>query len=174
MIHARLISLLCLVIAYGGCHTAEATHNQNSVGPNRAAQTAPADTEIVLERQECDLTCPVYKVTISGDGSFVYEGRRFVKRTGIVRGSIGREKLAELVSEVERIGYFSLKDKYSPGGECPQAVTDYPTAITSVRLGGKSKRIEHYYGCTGSDAIQALADLESKIDQAVNSRQWVE
>ena len=182
MFRAQLISLiLLLLVACCGCRMAGAPHNQVNVQsgnqdraqPIRVARDIPLDTQIILERQECDLTCPIYKLTISADGKVVYEGRRFVKKTGIVRSSISQEKLAELISEIERINYFSLKDKYSPGGECPQVVTDYPTAITSVRINGKSKTIEHYYGCTGSDVMQELTSLESKIDELVDTRQWI-
>jgi hypothetical protein len=182
MFRAQLISLIFLLAVCCGCHMTGAplsqanvqSGNQGKTAPARASQAIPTDTEIILERQECDLTCPIYKLTISADGKVVYEGRRFVKRTGIVRSSIGTEKLAELISEIERINYFSLKDKYSPGNDCPQAATDYPTAITSVRLNGKSKTIEHYYGCSGGgDVFEKLTSLESKIDEAVNAQQWI-
>ncbi len=179
MSQTQLISLIFLLVVCGGCRMAAAPGNQNTVQPTPVsqavppAQAIPADTEIVLERQRCDLRCPVYKLTISADGSVVYEGRSFVKRTGIVRGSIGKEKLSELIAEIERINYFSLQDKYIPGAECPQVATDYPTAITAVRFNGRSKTIQHYHGCTGADVLQELTDLESKIDQAVNTQQWI-
>jgi len=181
MFQKHLISLIFLLLACGGCRMAAApgNQNQNAVQPAPVSQTVPAaqaipsDTEIILERQRCDLRCPVYKLTISADGNVKYEGRNFVKQTGIVRSSIGKEKLSELIAEIERVNFFSLQDKYIPGAECPQVATDYPTAITSVRLNGKSKTIQHYHGCTGADMFQQLTDLESKIDQAVNTEQWI-
>jgi Domain of unknown function (DUF6438) len=179
MFQRQLISLILLLVVCGGCRMAASPGNQDSVQSTPTspavplAQAVPSDTEIVLERQRCDLRCPVYKLTISADGSVVYNGRLFVKQTGIVKSSIGKERLSELIAEIERINYFSLKDKYIPGAECPQVATDYPTAIISVSLNGRSKTIQHYHGCTGADVLQQLTDLESKIDRVVDTEQWI-
>ena len=173
MIQTQFISFIFFLVALSGCNLSKTPSNQNIIQPTSASQSIPADTEIVLEREECDLTCPIYKVTIFADGTVVYDGQKFVQRTGKIRSSIDKEKLAQLISEIERINYFSLKDKYSPEGECPKVATDYPTAFTFVKLNGRSKTTEHYYGCTGSEAIQDLTRIESKIDQAVNIQQWI-
>ena len=42
--------------------------------------------------------------------------------------------------------------------------------ITSITLNSKTKTVYHYYG--DNDAPQALFDLESKVDEITNSRQW--
>jgi hypothetical protein len=179
MFQTRLSSLILLVIACGGCRMAAAPSNLNAVQSTPVSQAAPstpgipADTEIGLERRRCDLRCPVYKLTLSADGKVVYEGRNFVKRTGTIRSNIDEQKLAALIAEIERINYFSLQDKYIPGANCPQVATDYPTVITSVRINGRSHMIEHYHGCSGSDVLQELINLETKIDQAVNTEQWI-
>ena len=185
MFQTRLSSLILLLIACGGCRMAAAPSNLNAVQPTPVSQATssapgipvapaiPADTEIGLERRRCDLRCPVYKLTLSADGKVVYEGRNFVKRTGTVRSNIDEQKLAALIAEIERVNYFSLQDKYIPGANCPQVATDYPTVITSVRINGRSHMIEHYHGCSGSDVLQELINLETKIDQAVNTEQWI-
>jgi Domain of unknown function (DUF6438) len=174
MLRVQIISLLCLSLIYGGCSSAEvARNNPAPAGPTAASQAVPSDTLIILERLECDLTCPVYKLTISADGKVIFEGRRFVKRTGIIKSSISQEQLKELISEFERVNYFSLKDKYAPGNNCPEAATDYPSAITSIRSNRKSKSIEHYYGCRGNDTLQELTNLEGKIDEIINTQQWI-
>jgi hypothetical protein len=51
-----------------------------------------------------------------------------------------------------------------------QKVTDLPYAITSITIGGQTKTVNHYYG--DDSAPQQLTDLESKIDEIVNSKQW--
>ena len=49
---------------------------------------APAPTPdyaslvITLERTACFGTCPIYKLTVYGDGRVEYEGERFVTVTG--------------------------------------------------------------------------------------------
>jgi hypothetical protein len=64
-----------------------------------------------------------------------------------------------------------LNDKYltikNPDGT-ETIVMDEPTAITSLTLGGKQKRIVDYVG-----APQQLMELEDKIDKVANSKRWV-
>ncbi|HEY0439484.1 MAG TPA: DUF6438 domain-containing protein, partial [Xanthobacteraceae bacterium] len=60
-----------------------------AVGHAAAQPTdAPADTVIALERGACERRCAVYSVTIRGDGSVTYEGRHYVRTTGIKRSRI--------------------------------------------------------------------------------------
>lgn len=138
------------------------------------AQNVPPDTVITLERDECGGYCPVYMVTISANGGVVYKGKKFVKMVGIAKGHVSVDTLRRLISDFEAVGYFSLKDGYSPArGNCPRVATDLSSATTSIRIGGKSKSVEHYHGCSGLDVLKDLAALEDKIDEAVNARQWV-
>src|SRR5690606_26163807 len=40
------------------------------------------NSRIILDKQECYGTCPVYTIEVSGTGKVIYEGKRFVKREG--------------------------------------------------------------------------------------------
>lgn len=133
-------------------------------------------TEITLERTACFGDCPDYKLTISGDGTIVFEGRKFVKTNGIVKSKIDSEKIQQIINEFEKAKYFSLNDKYvNEGDGCPEVWTDSPTARTSIKINGKTKSIIHYYGCQEKEFVypQALTKLESKIDEIVSTKQWV-
>lgn len=121
-----------------------------------------SDVVITLERTACFGTCPVYKLTIYGDGRVVYEGERFVNVTGTQNSQISQEKIKELVDEFYAINYFALKDKY----DAP--ITDMPTTITSITIGGKTKKVVNYYG-----APKKLDELENKIDEITDSKKWV-
>lgn len=137
-------------------------------------QEVPADTIITLERTVCYGTCPSYKVIISADGTVSFEGRQFVKTVGKATNSIQQDKLRGLLAEFDKIGYFDLKDNYEGRGDgCKQWMTDNPSAITSIRINGRSKTVSHYYGCRGVDVLEDLKKLESAIDDAVNSEQWI-
>ncbi len=125
---------------------------------------------LTLERTACEGNCPIYKLTIYGDGKIVYEGKRLVNVTGTQTTKISPDKVKDLVNEFYRIDYFSLKEKYTIRcyrGIC-QDVTDLPTTITSITIDGKSKKVENYYG-----APKQLDELENKIDEITNSNQWV-
>ncbi|HYX72040.1 MAG TPA: DUF6438 domain-containing protein [Nitrososphaera sp.] len=143
-------------------------------------QELPRDTVITLERTECFGTCPSYKLSISANGKVVFIGQRFVKKTGKFESRITQDQLKQLVSEFERINYFSLKDDYGwtvtyqPSEDCPEWWTDHPTAYTSITINGKTKKVGHYDGCKGTDTVKKLAELENRIDEIVGTKQWIE
>jgi hypothetical protein len=148
-----------------GCHGAGYT--DRTVIP----QDIPQDLKITLERTDCFGGCPVYKLTIIADGTVVFEGRRFVKQEGVTRKSVNREQLKQLMAEFDRVNFFSLEDDYSEIRlSCP---TDQPSAITSIRINGKSKTINHYLGCLEPKVPKGLTELENKIDEIVNTAQWL-
>lgn len=122
-----------------------------------------SDVVITLERTGCYGTCPVYKLSISGDGEVIYEGTGFVNITGTQTSQISQDEIKELVDEFYNVNYFTLKDKY----DAP--IKDVPTTITSITIEGKTKKVVNYYG-----APKKLDELENKIDEITNSKQWIE
>jgi hypothetical protein len=132
-----------------------------TVQPQRASQPVM----LTLERTACFGFCPIYKLTVYGNGKVVYEGKRFVKVTGTQTTTISRAAVRKLVSEFQRIQYFNLQDSYMGGH------TDAPSAITSLVMGKKQKTVNHYLA--SPDAPTKLTDLENKIDAVVNSKQWI-
>ncbi|MFC2069256.1 DUF6438 domain-containing protein [Chloroflexota bacterium] len=136
-----------------------------------AGNQTPASNEldevkITLERTACFGTCPVYMLTINGDGMIIYEGKDFVKTKGSAKSNISQEKVEQLISEFEEVDYFSLNDKYTE-----RTITDAPSVITSITTNGKTKAIEHYHG--DFSAPEKLNELEDRIDEIVNSEQWI-
>ena len=157
--------LLALLGPSVGCNGAG--YSDRAVIP----QDIPKDLKITLERTECFGFCPAYKLTIIADGSVVFEGRRFVKQEGVTISSVSPERLKQLMAEFDRVNFFSLEDDYSEIRlSCP---TDQPSAITSIRINGKSKTINHYLGCLEPKVPKGLTELENKIDEVVNTAQWL-
>lgn len=142
-----LVAILLLLVA--GCSS---------------TMTAPLNTSdavITLERTACFGACPVYSITIYGNGTVIYHGESFVNVTGVATRQIAPEKVHALVAEFYRINYFSLKDQYSSD------VTDMPSQITSITIAGSSKRVENYVS-----GPQVLFQLEDKIDETAGSADW--
>jgi putative hemolysin len=133
-------------------------------GTCTATESTRADVIMTLERTACHGTCPVYKLTITGDGTVVYEGRDFVEVKGQQTSSISTAQVQDLLAAFEQANFLTLTD-YTE-----QKVTDLPSAITSITRGGQTKTVNHYYG--DDSAPQQLTDLESKIDEITNSKQW--
>ena len=126
---------------------------------------------ITLERTACFGGCPVYRIWASADGKVGYEGRAHVRRVGAATGEVPAQRIRSLLSELERAGYFSFANRYtSAEPTCGRYATDSPSAITSVRIDGKTKRIEHDYGCGAAPG--ALVVLEQRIDEVLNSGRW--
>src|SRR5690242_3144405 len=129
---------------------------------------------ITLERTACFGSCPVYRLTIFDDGKVLFDGKEFVKRPGIDTSQIKQSDLEELIRQFEKIDYLNLDENYTDDPKnCPQQWTDAPSAITSFEWKGKKKTIRHYYGCSGSKVAEQLTALEDKIDEVVNTNQWL-
>ncbi|NNG15464.1 MAG: hypothetical protein HKM89_03210, partial [Gemmatimonadales bacterium] len=126
---------------------------------------------ITLERRPCFGTCPVYAITVEGNGRVRYEGTAHVSLVGSDTSTITSEQVTLLVAEFDRVGYEQLADRYAYGEpSCPSYVSDSPTTVTSLTREGTTKRVEHDYGC--ADAPRALTALERLIDDIVRSGRW--
>ncbi|MBW4658399.1 MAG: hypothetical protein KME15_06975 [Drouetiella hepatica Uher 2000/2452] len=144
------------------------------------AQVAPVETDvessdyadavITLERTACFGTCPVYQLTVYGDGRVVYEGTAFVAVIGKRTAQISPEQVQQLVTAFETANFFSLENQYVA------EATDLPGAWTSISSNGQSKRVWRYGSSDRpelNNAPRSLTELENQIDQIVNSQQWV-
>ena len=120
---------------------------------------------ITLQRTACFGTCPIYTITIYGDGRIIYNGDDFVEATGEQTAQISPEQVQELVEFMTNGGYQTLQDEYTNFN-----VTDMPSAITSLTMNGETKRIEHYFGDESAPLI--LHQIENRIDLLANSSQW--
>jgi hypothetical protein len=175
--------LVFLLLASSGCSRPQAPGEGRSGEPTPLSSAVPSDTFITLKRTRCFGECPVYQLEISADGKVVFEGVEYVKTKGRVEGSLTQGQLRLLISEFEKAKYFSLRDSYVTAEDgCPTYWTDNPSALTSIRISGKSKSIAHYYGCQekytergqGSPFPRELTELERKIDLIAGTKQWVE
>lgn len=152
-----------------------------------AQETIPEDTLITFDRRPNFFAlCPFYKLTISADGTVELEPKGFsgefkekVITHKVIKSKISQEQLRQLISEFEKIDFYSLKSTFeSPvkntQDECPEHWTDSAKTITSITIKGKTKQVEHYHGCRGAAAMEKLTNLENKIDEIVNIKQWVD
>lgn len=152
-----LLSLACTPPAPPG-----AMSNESSTTPTPV---------ITLERTPCFGGCPVYTVSVSSTGGVSYQGRAHVRRLGAANSRIPRQRVDALLDELERAGYFTFANRYAASEPaCGRYATDSPSAISSVTRRGRTKRIEHDYGCDGAPG--ALVVLEKRIDEVLGSDQW--
>jgi hypothetical protein len=136
-------------------------------------ESAP-DTLITLQRGACEKRCAVYRLVIFADGTVIYEGQYFVRRTGLVKSGISPEVLAKLISDMEAGGFFQLDANYGYGNNdrCASIDGDGPAAILSVSNKGRSKTVLHNHRCVGP-VPNRLTELEDKVDRAVGTVKWI-
>ncbi len=165
----RLTFFSLLVLVAIGCHT-PAYHSPQ--------QPIPGDTLITLKRSVCYGPCPDYTVTIAADGTVTFDGRKYVKVSGVSKATISSESVRQLIARFDKAGFFSLNDSYrSKKDGCPEEWTDAPTVVTSIIVNGRSKTIDHYHGCEenqGSSVYpKGLTELENQIDELAGTKQWI-
>ena len=124
------------------------------------------DIIITLERTICCGRCPVYKLTIFGNGSVMYNGLEFVAIAGRHAANISKDKIQQLIAAFKKAGFFSLNNSYVEF----MGIED-PFVITSLTINGKKKRVRHYLG--DRSAPRQLKILEDEIDKIVCSDRWV-
>jgi hypothetical protein len=128
-------------------------------------------TMVTLERGPCFGTCPVYRVSLDGEGRVDFVGTRFVSREGADTSRVAPDQVGRLVDSLDAAGYFALADQYVPDSPaCGRYATDAPTVTTSVQSNGRSKTVRHDHGCAGAPA--ALAGMERLIDSIAGTARW--
>jgi len=125
----------------------------------------PQSVVIRLERGPCYGSCPVYGVTLYGDGTVRYDGKDHVRVRGSHTAVIDPDAVRSLVEEIERSGFFSLNDAYAQVG-----ITDAPSALVYVAAVGRKKQVSHYPG--DFKAPKALETLENRIDEVSGASRW--
>jgi hypothetical protein len=138
--------------------------------PAPDAASAPG-TLVTLERGPCFGTCPVYRVSLSADGSVVFAGTRFVTRVGTDTSRARPGVVDSLVRSLDAGGFFALADAYLPDAPvCGPYHTDAPTVSISVQAPGRDKTVRHDHGCMGAPA--ELTGMERLIDSIAGTERW--
>jgi hypothetical protein len=150
--------------------------------------SVPNDTVITVHRLTDGFgEFPEYNLTIKADGSVTF--KQFAKRlvppsdprsrdSELIKSKVPVETVVALIAAFDRAKFFSLKDRYSEREDgCPGGVyTDATSAQISITLNGKSKSVFHYHGCVDQNREPYPAELyalAAKIDELVNTKQWV-
>ncbi|MEI9939517.1 MAG: DUF6438 domain-containing protein [Pseudomonadota bacterium] len=156
------MALVCLV----DCGKKKAPADTTSIDQPHPPDTVPGAMAIAtLERTGCYGECPVYRLTVSNDGSVVYVGTRWVKVLGRQVYKISDAQLAELQAAFEHANFSQLRDYDKVES------TDDDWAHLSYRRGSGFKRVRHYHG--DNAAPPALGALEDEFDRIVDSGRLV-
>jgi hypothetical protein len=139
------VLVLGLALLAGGCMTV-------TEGPITVESDA-----ISLETRPCFGACPVFKVTVSPDGSGTFEGRRFTAVTGERRFRITPAQYRAFADHLAPLRPAEGSVRLS-GEACRQMATDLPsTEVTWFSQIGNSQSYYFYFGCD-MEANRAIAD----------------
>jgi hypothetical protein len=106
------LGLTLLVCVIAGCGKKKsAAADSLPIDQPHPPDLAPGTTLLAtLERTGCYGECPVYRLTVSTDGSVVYVGTRWVKVTGRQEFKLTPAQVSELETAFERANFMSLHD----------------------------------------------------------------
>ena len=107
---------------------------------------------ISLEKTACFGRCPVFKIIIYNNGECLYNGIKFVKKSGKYNLKINKQEINKILSQAKEIGFDNLKNEYS------ERITDLPTTYIMIN----NKKIKDYYG-----APSELKGLEKLIEEII-------
>jgi hypothetical protein len=116
-----------------------------------------------IERSVCFGRCPSYVISVYQSGYVTYEGRKFVKDTGLFYTFISPKQLEEISAMAEKVGFAEMKDAYHDPN-----IMDAPSTFTSFRVNGKIKRIDNTFG----NPPQGLTDFEKFLDELFKETKW--
>ncbi len=145
-----------------------------SSGAQAQEAAKPAFDEIELQRTACFGACPIYTVTVHGDGSVDYKGIRYVAEVGMRHSKISSDAVKFLSGAFERVPFMTLQDSYASKEDgCTELWTDNPSLIIRLKSSTKNKQIRYYAGCHGVKDIPAINWLAATIDIVAKTEQWV-
>lgn len=107
---------------------------------------------ISLEKTACFGTCPVFKIKIYNNGDAIFEGKKFVKKTGLIKFKVKQNEIQKILAKAKNIKFTKMLNEYT------EKITDLPTTYIQI----KEKKIKDYYG-----APKKLKDLEKLIEEIV-------
>jgi hypothetical protein len=123
--------------------------------------------KISLERTQCFGDCPIYKVTVTGDGTVFWHGEGYVKTKGSAVAQVAPEKVRTLFEAFRKAEFFWLFDRY-----VAQNVADVPYYITTISFDDHTKTVTEYAG-EEMNMPEAVSEVVWAIDEAANTAQWI-
>jgi len=136
-----------------------------------AATQIPDDLLVEYEDQGCGggYVCPEYKLTLNASGAITYEGYNSVRSVeGIQHAEASKEKIRQLVYEIQRAGIFLRDSDTLPAGIAGGSVR---ALIITIRMGGATRTI---FRAWQSDIIPRSAlMIPAKIKEVARPERWI-
>jgi ankyrin repeat protein len=125
-----------------------------------------SQVSFTLKRTSCFGSCPAYDVRIAGDGTVTFLGGSSVAVVGSHVGRVALNDVRGLLDLFRRADFYSFDDKYSMN------VTDGPTFVIGIEVGGVAKSITDYMGEYIGMPL-AITALEAELDRTAGTAKWL-
>lgn len=126
--------------------------------------------QFIMSKTSCRGNCPIYSITLYGNGEISYEGFQNVNTIGRQQGSLQTDSVIAILQELNRMQYYDLKYEYSQ-----QQITDMPSVITQIVYSkngiGSSKQVVDYQG-DKTTPIE-LRKLYDRIESMIAQFHWI-
>ena len=110
----------------------------------------------------CFGECPIFTMSITGDGAANFHAEMFNKVDGNFKTVIRKPQLDSLMTLVNKSNFFSLENHYT------NAWTDHATYTLTVRLqNGQTKTIEDY-GPSGPEKLKRVYEFIFSLRESQN------
>jgi hypothetical protein len=129
----------------------------------------PESLTIEMGRTLCRGACPVYTITIHGNGAVEYVGQQHVRDRGPHTETLSKEQLQTLLQTFDNADFFALEAGAFAWG------LDTSRVRVSISIDGKTKQVSSDTTFVGEKSgpqalfVQAAAEL----DRVVGSDRWV-
>ena len=144
----------------------------SSTAESERSAPSPSD-QIELTRGPCFGACPMYTVTVWGDGRVRFVGNQFVEKTGEHSKTLDAARVAGLFALADSIRFFEMPAQVTPANEpaCGQYHTDAPSADITMIRGSRDHTVSHYHGC--NEAPAGLRAFQDRIDAVLGTAEWI-
>jgi hypothetical protein len=161
----NIVQLLCVVFLLVGSIPPHADQSHLA--------TPLTEVEMGLQRSACKGECPVYEVTLDGNGHVLFVGHANVRVIGEREYEIPKEHMLSLLNEFLRVRFFELRDTYRRRHfaeieddsilEFSEVVSDLAEVSLSLRIGGRQKTVRATFNFP--DDLKALTrKFESTVE----------
>ena len=132
----------------------------SKIQSTKISEDFDAKDYITLSRGKCRGGCSVYDITLRGDGKMELEARENLDFIGSFTRQMDRDEAAELF-KILSASFDSFQDSYIP------KVSDYPSTLTTIKIGNKEKVINGTY-----KAPAELTHIIKKLDGILKNDDW--
>ena len=129
----------------------------------------PESLSIEMSRTHCQLGCPIYTISIHGDGKVEYAGEEYVRDRGPYADALSKGQLQVLIQKFDDAGFFSLEDRAFAWGY------HTPRVRVSISVDGRKKEVssDTYYVGAKSGPQGLFVQAAAELDKVTNSDRWV-